>query len=148
MIATQPIEELRVLAPSDVPSALADELEVTGGGELLWSATAIAQVIDWLAAQELGILGGELYRRTGPMRTSFAGDWATADGWRAGESWAAYVRRGAERAHAATGAIPDRLVDLTVVFLAAAREADYPCRGRRACLSNEHGGIGGCIPWT
>jgi hypothetical protein len=133
-VATQPIEELRVLAAGDLPPGLADSVEVTGGGEMLWPAGAVAQAIDWLSAQKIGILGGELYRRTGPMRTSFAGDWATPDGWRAGEAWWAYVCRGADRARAATGAIPTRLADLTVVFLAAGREADYPLPRAKSLL--------------
>jgi hypothetical protein len=71
---------------------------VTGSRELLWPCDVVSDVVAWARDSAIGILGGEVYTRLGPMNTSFVSDWNTTPEWSPGENWRAFVDRGAAQA--------------------------------------------------
>jgi hypothetical protein len=85
---------------SRLPPDLLRDADLTGSRELLWPGAAAMRVIDWVAAQQLGIVVVEAYGPRGQARGQFLGEWQTT-GWSEDESWAEFVRRSAREAGAA-----------------------------------------------
>jgi hypothetical protein len=114
-----------------LPRDLRASAFVVENGEHLWRAEQAIEVADWLATQELGILGGEIYARHDVGWGTFVRDWLTEPMRRPHESWQAYVSRAKQQAvgmvlsnrrpSTAAEAGADHLY-----FLAFSGEAAYP----------------------
>jgi hypothetical protein len=79
-----------------LPDELVAEAHFSGSGDPLWPAAAALRILPWAVSADHAVAGGEVYRKLGPMQTSFVDDWETSR--TAGEPWQAYVRRAARRA--------------------------------------------------
>lgn len=80
-----------------LPPTLRRDAELTGTGEPLWTPDLIPEVLAWVKAAGLGLEGGEIYLRLGPMQTSFGGDWSTTPQRGPDEPWPDFSRRSTEQ---------------------------------------------------
>lgn len=111
------------------------------GSEFGWTRAQIPLVVDILRSHGMGILGGELWwidDRTGnrymslPQRAGPAGLYTWVTERRSGESWQAFIERGASDALAAVerwpepGDLPPDLPGRILYNLSYVSESEYP----------------------
>jgi hypothetical protein len=85
----------------DIPETLSHD--VAGNGELFWARDMAAAGARWLAAQDLAIVGGEVYVRHSGAWGTYIREWATEPACGAREDWPDYVQRGLAQALSAIG---------------------------------------------
>jgi hypothetical protein len=93
------VTESLVMATSlRIPEQLLHASDLAGNGERFWSRDVAGAAARWLAAQDLAIAGGEVYRRHSGAWGTYVREWVTEPGWGKDESWAEYVERGLAQA--------------------------------------------------
>jgi hypothetical protein len=114
---------MEATAFAEVAEDLRSAAFAVGNGELLWRPAAAREVAEWLAAKDVAVLGGEIYRTglTVGWGTYVTG-WEMDPPWARTEPWSDFVERCRQEALAALGT---DLPAETLVFLAVCEEHDY-----------------------
>lgn len=118
----------------DPPEYIRRAAHVAGNGELLWPRRGAGEAVRWMAANQMGIWGGEVYSPRGPFTAVMVNEWRTEPQQGSEEPWSSYVARGLVQALEAIDSYPtsehgDRQPDQAdelLYFLAYHSQAGFP----------------------